>query len=487
MTKMIRLGRFIYTFIMLCGVFATSLISSCQDNFKFQSQNSKANEIHFSAESVAMNESRSQKCDFLGMLGSDSLFITVKEELNDNSFTSIQDNYSRGTYGNNDFTKFNITAYTDDGQLYIDDQTLERVSDDWNYSPKLYWLKNNSLHFFSYAWSVGEKPIEPLFSIANGVYRASFNYTLPTPTSEKNDAEKQPDIIVAVMPEKSKSDGEVQLQFYHALSAIQFKLGEMSEDFEVSKAIVSLVDVCSEGSCSLQHPISNNRVCVWDYPTTTPVATYTETIFESNDNVVAGDSENFMMIPQSLEGSTASLKISLLVGGKLYEYEKPLKDLNEQWRPNYRYIYTFSVTKESVEVSVDDNYTVDVKDNVKIQNVGYSTSYIRAAIIGYWSVINSDGVEEIVASWDIDDATTGTLVKPADWDLYWEEKNGIYYHLTPITPGNYTDVPLFTKYTLTKTTGPVNGSKLNIHIVTQAIDADGNIAKTNWPDAPMWE
>ncbi len=465
----------------------TLILFSCQNEIKSIAPKSKANEIHFSAESVVMNESRSQKRDFLGMLGRDSLFITVKEELNNNLFASTHDNRSRGIYGNNDFTKFNITAYTDDGQLYIDDQTLEKVSDDWDYSPKLYWLKNNSLHFFSYAWSVGEKPIEPLFSSANGVYSASFNYTLPASTYENNDAEKQPDIIFAIMPERSKSDGEVSLQFYHALSAIQFKLGEISEDFKVSKAIVSLVDVCSEGSCVLQYPMSNSRVCTWNYPTTSTGMTYTETIFESNDNVVADDSENFLMIPQSLKSSTASLKISLHVGEKLYEYEKPLKDLNDQWLPNYRYIYTFSVTKESVEVSVDDNYTVDVKNDVKIQNVGYSTSYIRAAIVGYWSIINSDGVEEIVASWDINDETTGTLVKPADWDLYWEEKNGIYYHLTPVTPGNYTDVPLFTKYTLTKTTGPVNGSKLNIHVVTQAIDSDGNIAKLNWPDAPMWE
>ena len=268
--------------VVICGIVLTLILFSCKDDIKSISLNSKANEIHFSVESVVMNESRSQKRDFLGMLGSDSLFITVREELNDNSFASAHNN-SRGIYGNNDFTKFNITAYTDDGQLYIDDQTLEKVSDDWDYSPKLYWLKNNSLHFFSYAWSVGEKPIDPLFSSTNGVYRVSFNYTLPASTVDNNDAEKQPDIVFAIMPERSKSDGKVSMQFYHALSAVQFKLGEMSEDFEVSKAIVSLVDVCSEGNCVIQYPISNNRVSVWDYPTTTPVMTYSETIFNSND------------------------------------------------------------------------------------------------------------------------------------------------------------------------------------------------------------
>jgi hypothetical protein len=120
-------------------------------------------------------------------------------------------------------------------------------------------------------------------------------------------------------------------------------------------------------------------------------------------------------------------------------------------------------------VGVRDRVSETVKDEVKIQNTGFSTSYIRAAIVGYWSVTKEDGTEEVVASWDINDTGTGTLTKASDWSTWWTVKDGFYYHKDPVAPGEYTK-PLFDRYDLTKTTGPVSGSELKIGIAVQAVE-----------------
>ena len=88
-----------------------------------------------------------------------------------------------------------------------------------------------------------------------------------------------------------------------------------------------------------------------------------------------------------------------------------------------------------------------------------------------------------MASWDIDDATVGKLVKASDWDTCWVEKDGIYYCKAPVEPGEYTPVPLFERYDLLKTAGPVSGSKLYISIVAQAVEKSK--AAEVWPGAPI--
>ena len=90
--------------------------------------------------------------------------------------------------------------------------------------------------------------------------------------------------------------------------------------------------------------------------------------------------------------------------------------------------------------------------------------------------MDKDNVEEIAASWDIFDENTGTLQMPAD--SRWILKDGIYYYMDVVKPGEYT-TPLFESYELTKTTGPVTGSKLNISIATQAIESEKG--KDFWP------
>ncbi|MBQ8225305.1 MAG: fimbrillin family protein [Bacteroides sp.] len=420
---------------------------------------------------------------FLGMVEGDSLFISVVEEENDAPLfpTAGTQSHTKGVYASGEFSSFFLTAYLENGSLYVDNQKLEKKDENWNYSPTLYWPKDYSLHFFAYAWNIGNKPITPQFSMANNTYGGSFSYALPTPSAEevKNDAEAQPDLIFAITPEQTRNSNPVSLTFYHALSAIAFRLGEMPAGATVSGATISLANVYAAGTCTMSYPLTGGEGFSWSYPGTPTLQSYTENFSGvESGQMLSTDAETFLMIPQPLKEKEALLQVSFRIGAKDYNFEKKLGELTEQWAPHKRYTYVLS-RSGYVEVSVDDRCTTDVKSDVKIQNTGLTTAYIRATIVGYWESPNGD----IVSAWDINDTDAGTLQKAANWETYWKQgDDGFYYHTAPVAAGNFTQVPLFERYEL-KSRGPVQGSKLIISIVSQAIATD--LLNTAWPDSPL--
>ena len=459
-------------------------------------------EIKFSLFQDSTWSSRSTECGltqtdelsnryFLGMIENDSIFITAVEENNAMPVSSgyMYPENSRGTYSDGQFNQFYLSAFIDREthvQEYLNGQ-LVATRDNWNtYSPKLYWPKDDSsIDFFSYAWNTGNPNISPNYRTGNNC-GASFDYELPEPatTDPKNDAENQPDIIFAITPDQAEEGNNgVPLHFYHTLSAVIFKVGSMPDDVLITQAVISLENVQSKGTCTLTHPLSSENI-IWQ--NAEERKTYTETVDVAieKEKIINTPAESFMMLPQVLKETDASFSISLKIGEKIYSFPlNKFSGITEKWEPNKRYIYTISKSGY-VDVEVDDNCTATLKSDVKIQNTGLTTAYIRAAIVGYWAVTGSDGVEEIVASWDIDDSSVGTLTRSSNWSTHWVEKDGFFYHKTPVPPGHYTSVPLFDKYELKKTTGPVSGSKLYISIVSQAIAKEK--AQANWPSAPLW-
>ena len=189
-----------------------------------------------------------------------------------------------------------------------------------------------------------------------------------------------------------------------------------------------------------------------------------------------------MVIPQEITDNIL-LDIEVTVGDVRHEFPSiKLNGITEKWEVNKKYTYTI-VKGGEVKVDVSDSQTQTLKTDVKIQNTGLTTSYIRAAIVGYWFVVE-DGIEKIAGTWDINDSDACTLVKAADWDSHWVKIGDIYYHKNPVEPGEKT-APLFDSYQIDKTTGPVAGSKLNISIAAQAIKASE--AHQLWPELPQTE
>lgn len=187
----------------------------------------------------------------------------------------------------------------------------------------------------------------------------------------------------------------------------------------------------------------------------------------------------FKVIPQMIDGSEISFELTLKIGDITHAFpEIPMKDITSEWKANKKYTYTLRKQGE-VKVAVGataDDHTIS---GVSIQNRGFNTSYIRAAIVGYWSVVDESGVEVAAASWDINEASVGTLVKGTGWENHWVEIDGFYYHLSPVAPSGYT-APLFDRYELIKITAPVSGSELKISVVTQAVEV-GKVAEA-WPE-----
>jgi hypothetical protein len=286
-------------------------------------------------------------------------------------------------------------------------------------------------------------------------YSVRFDYVLPHSETGIDDALVQPDLTVAITPSQRQSEDAVALNFVHTLSSVEFKFGEIG-DAVIATSSARLTDVISEGTCTVTHPVSASSV-VWT--TDDDQDAYSQTI---------QDGVPFMMIPQDLAGSDASFEISLTIGDVVHTFP-PIKlgEITPKWEANKKYVYTITKGGE-VKVDVRTQQQNTYLNNIKIQNTGFTKSYIRAAVIGYWYVVR-DGVEDIASAWEIDDASTGSLTKPSDWSSKWILKDGIYYYKEPVEPGAYTS-PLFDSYELTKTTGPVAGSKLNISVSAQAIE-----------------
>lgn len=387
---------------------------------------------------------------------------------------------TRASYSSNELDSFCLTAFLDEDTRYADDIDLTNVDSWTTYSPTLYWPKVfDSMHFFAHAGSLGNNVIDPDYLVDGSSYSLSFDYSLPAASADGNDAERQSDIVFAITPERT--EGEVPLHFYHALSAVVFKVADFA-DAEISKSVVTIGEVCSSGSCSASYPLDTDSF-IWTLSDGVK-GDYTETVVRdiADDSLINLPAETFNMLPQSFAGKDAYFDISFTIGEKVYEFPSAKFDgLTQDWKPGRRYIYTLS-KGGYVEVDVQDKCTATVKSDVKIQNTGLVTSYIRAAVIGYWVVIQ-DGIEVVSAVWDINDASVGTVVRSSEWSSCWEEKDGIFYCKTPVKPGECTPVPLFDRYDLVKTAGPVSGSKLYINIAAQAVEQSEMVSA--WPDSPL--
>lgn len=445
-----------------------SILASCSglQEIRHEVRETSDKEISFKATEYEAYITRSGSEDasapesrrmFLGMAGNDSLFITATvsempepSRIGTKAETKTEDGSDRPEH-------FHITAFKDDAQEpYLRSFSVETENNWESYSPMLYWpYKYEALHFFAWAYNISCEMISPSYSVGEQ-FTAEFNYTIPSSETQENDAEVQPDLIFAIAPSQKESDDPVNLRFVHALSAVEFKIGTIG-DATVVKSVIKINNILSKGHCTITHPVTPANI---RWTPQYPLDSYSQTV---------KDGVPFMIVPQSLDATGAEFQIDITIGDITHEFPaKKLSELTPEWETNKKYTYTINKGGE-VRVGVRDRVSETVKDKVKIQNTGFSTSYIRAAIVGYWSVTKEDGTEEVVASWDINDTGTGTLTKASDWSTWWTLKDGFYYYKEPVAPGDSTK-PLFDRYDLTKTAGPVSGSELKIGIAVQAVE-----------------
>ena len=477
------------TIVVIIIAFMAILMAtvSCIHEERFEGNVRTANEIQYSTRNydVILTKSTDSlttgkpELIYLGMLGTDSLYLHIKE-------TEITDITTKSDPITSAPPFFYLTAYrsyTNDNassiEKYIDELELEADAENgWtNYSPKTYWPKTyDKIHFFAH----NMEGVTPTYNLGETL-SASFEYITPTDI-EDGDATAQHDIIFAITPSilRAEQPGVVDLNFTHILSAVRFHLGSLGDIVEenIADMKVTLSGITSSRNCMIE-TTENGLNVEWKEQESYNTGTFSQMI---------SDFETFMLIPQTLDNASAT--IDIIIGGEPHTYSFPLTG---EWERSK--MYTYTITSEGyVETTVGD--IQNNPDNQQthtfptIQNTGWTNSYIRVAITGYWSKMEdveideaTKSVEHIVGTWDIhngDDASVSFNI--GSGENQWTKGNdGFYYYNTILTPGAEAE-PLFSSFTQ-ESTGSIGGSTLKISIAVQAIEDD--MASIHWPFTPQ--
>lgn len=247
-------------------------------------------------------------------------------------------------YGGYTFEDVVYTPYKEDGtQVVKDDAGLWEEHATTSSGGGFYWPKNGSLAFYAYAPTSSSNTLT-WSGLDSDDYRADakivFDYTVPTgitnSSSQRIDAEGQPDILVGSIPAIARSDsriGEykksdddkfalVPLTFYHPLCQVSFKANNNSTTDGMLKTdivlnAITLSHLKGSGTCTF-NPATTGKSAdkmTWDLTDVASTASYTQSYIFDNTagtvrDTIGTDAQHFMLIPQSLGGPTTGGTVS---------------------------------------------------------------------------------------------------------------------------------------------------------------------------------
>ncbi len=467
-----------YGISLLAWGLSVLVCSSCQEELRGD-ENESGNRISFDVRSdteflTKINDSTySSDLDICG----EALCMTMTMSDNADSLGAegLQTRGAAFDNSQNLITKMRVTSIVTEGNGGKSYFTEEVDLDDSGHGISGRFWTEAPLSFFAYAVSKNNVTVTPAFKRENNQCKGTFSYTMPEPATAdpKKDATAQPDVVFAITPDLTRTaDGSVDLEFHHALSALVFKVGKMPANVYLNS--VSIRNVYSSGSCTITPSADKDLAFSWSYSGSQNTS-YTEYIGTNAvaDSQMGGEEAVFMMIPQTM-GADTKLVLSFSIGGREYSLVKPFNEIISRWEADKKYTFKISVPSQ-IDVEVEDAVVGIVKKDVKIQNTGTMTGYIRAAIVGYW--VNAKG--DIVAPWK---DTDGVFDWGTQWSSRWKlGSDGFYYHLVPVAASAYT-YPLFESYTLSESSqlgSPNAFYTLELSIITQIIRDDD---KHLWPE-----
>ena len=465
------------------------------------------------------------------------------------------DEFSAGTRGTPAYTENLGTLYANNLSVYAAEGSFgtatyenmesslyprkdESQGEAWRYQhkyPSNPWPASGPVGFYL------NMPATPTGVNITGHERGKFTFTYTSPTT----AAAQQDILFAYtsMTEKEYAGfhpNGAPVLFNHALTAVKFRIGNDAADFTkygVAIKEITFNNLIDKGTCELtptsevtddKTVYSSATAADWKNTssTGTPITsdTFNGTVEYKSTDKKFGDSwysaeavntqnlndadatQTFWLIPQSFTASSnVTLTIKYVFSGTEYtwtvDFGKALAGVN--WQAGELRTYTIKV--DDVNVTITDQFTETVKNNVQIKNTGNTAAFIRAAIIGQWVD------EEDRPIFGYTDYKTGEIVDIKSWyDDYvsgagwfgsfsglpgrgWTlEDDGYYYYETAVEPGQF-PTALFTSYTVntahipTMTVGgqPVP-AELFIQVATQAVTAKKNDG-SYYTRAEAWE
>ena len=317
-----------------------------------------------------------------------------------------------------------------------------------------------------------------------------------------NSAELQTDIVfaTATLNEGNKSTAN-KLLFYHPFCGVKFKIGTLPEGVTITG--VTLEGVYATGDCVIT-PYYGNEADYGKTNSNSDVADATKSdacvawsnldnSSTFNQSFTADDakpelddelfpegfadagttnpnedqlntstlSKTFNLIPQTFTDShKLTMTIDFSVNGSPMQRSVEVDGI--EWKAGHLYTYTINCA-ENLDVTVTDEVSGNVKNNVVITNTGNTSGYIRAAVTAYWQK-EINGEDVIVKNCDY--TNEGTLTGPGtDWI---KGDDGYYYYKYGVKGGKATKQALFTSYTAAAT-APVKGAKLQMSILAQIV------------------
>ncbi|MEG2421445.1 MAG: hypothetical protein RSB55_07830 [Oscillospiraceae bacterium] len=132
------------------------------------------------------------------------------------------------------------------------------------------------------------------------------------------------------------------------------------------------------------------------------------------------------------------------------------------------------LTAGTVSVAVLEDFDGVTKTNVRLQNTGTVTAYLRAALVPTWETAQNVAVAQPVRPDDL------AVVYPADSS--WFQVGDLWYYALPVPPGGITP-PLVTS--ATAGTPPDPALHLNLQLLSDAIQAQPVDAPAVWVDVQV--
>ena len=339
------------------------------------------------------------------------------------------------TYYNNSFGVTAISKDNDNGTittLFANQKASKNNEDIWEIEDKTNsrWPFNALVSFHAYA--PFNNATDGMWSVTTDADNVKTNIKY-TAKSAENEIQSQPDIIVATNAESrsvSSEDKAVELNFSHALTAVNFAISQdLTEIFHAGATdgsklkSITLSGIPNEGTCELAAKEGSPKTALQNWTLATDAngkKTGSYTFNLENKNITIGEScaltsnedkNILMMIPQNLQGTNAQLTFVLDIKGKgdqTYTFDLS----NQSWLPGTSVTYKLSAS------AINHLENAEVKFPESWNGVNYpKTGFAEGESIGLY-VVNSNNViegenlkcvKQVDGSWKIGDGNTKYL------------------------------------------------------------------------------
>lgn len=330
---------------------------------------------------------------------------------------------TRGTMMNKigDYGSFGVTAIYKEGEnnvLLLDNAEAEKTDGEfWGFTnnSNARWPIGSTVSFHAYAPHSSADKSQLTYGVDKDNVQTQITYTASTTA---DDIINQPDLIVATNTgsrQLSDADDAVQLDFYHALTAVSFAIDKDLADV-VGKGgkmtSVTLKGIPNKGNCNLSvSATANVPTAAWTMDNGTGEYTFdlsgANIVVGDKDQALTSDNQTLMMIPQTLpEGAELCFKLDM--NGTTQEWKVPLK--GQVWEAGKSIIYKLS----SNSINMLDDAKVVYPDTWTAHSFP-KTSFGENDVVGLY-VVNK--FNQIVA-----ENVQLTKTKGADNTFTWKTKD----------------------------------------------------------------